>query len=199
MRTHLYALFLGVRYQRIEGNVKLKEDGKTITDIDAAIYDNLTGELALFQIKWQDFYYNDVRKLRSRASNLTKDLDEWAEKVSHWINIHPKTELIKNLRLVDGTVVNEVFLFGISRNKARMQGYGYAIKSENLAIANWPQFARNRFEIGPAERVFYSLFNKLKLQEKEKIEPIPFPVTFNIGDQNLEFRDLYNGWKTNED
>lgn len=199
IRTHLYAMFMGLRYQRVDGNVRLKEGSKVVTDIDAAIYDNLTGELALFQIKWQDFHFNDVKKLRSRASNLTKDLDEWAAKITQWLKIHPANELIKNLRLTEDTFISNLYLFGISRSKARMQGYGYSISSNNLAIANWPQFVRNRFEAGPTDRVFHTLFNNLKMQENEKVDPIPFPVTFNIGNYDIEFLDLYNGWESKKD
>jgi hypothetical protein len=46
-----------------------------LTDIDAVIFDRLTGELALFQLKWQDYSTNSLRETRSKASNLVKELD----------------------------------------------------------------------------------------------------------------------------
>lgn len=194
LRENLYAMFSGMRYQVIEGNIKLKEGGKTITDLDAVIFDNLTGELAIFQIKWQDYFFNDVKKLRSKARNLTHELNEWASKTGKWIADHGRDELIKNLRLTlqHSQVLSGIYLFGISRSKVRMQGYGYSIDSENLAIANWHQFSRNRFEVGPAPRVFQALHQALKEQEKIKVKTRPLPVTWNIGDYNLCFEDLYS-------
>jgi hypothetical protein len=192
-RTQLYSLFQGVRYQRVEGNIKIREGSFTATDIDAAIYDNLTGELALFQIKWQDFFSNDVKKLRSKASNLTKELDDWAEKTKTWINVHGYSELYRSLRLKTAKrkSISSIYLFGICRNKARVEGYGFTIKTDSLAIANWPQFIRNRFNIGPDERVIHKLFESLKAESKDKISPKPLPHSFTISDIIVNYEDLW--------
>jgi hypothetical protein len=198
LRNHLYAIFGGVRYQTVDGNVKLRIGNSMITDIDAAIYDNLTGELALFQIKWQDFFFNDVKKLRSKASNLTREMDEWCEKVSDWITQNGTAKLGKSLRLRNGTgnLITSIYLFGISRNAARMNGYGFSIKSDNLAIANWPQFVRHRFEIGPGEKVISKIFSILKSKEYKKIVATPLPYEFLIGESILRFEDLWAELKT---
>lgn len=195
LRTHLYAAFGGTRYQTIRGNVNLRKNGINITDIDAAVFDNLTGELALFQIKWQDFFYNDVKTLRSKASNLTRDIDEWADKVLHWINTYNKKELAKCLRLKGrgGIDISDVYLFGLSKNAAQMQGFGFKFKSEDIAMCNWPQFQRNRAEIGPADKVISKLYTVIKEQAKENIiKTIAMPVTFECSDVSLHFEDLWN-------
>jgi len=198
LRTQLYALFAGLRYIRIDGNINLRNRQRVITDIDAAIYDTLTGELALFQLKWQDFFSNDVKKLRSKASNLTKELDDWAEKTSDWIEHFGISELSKNLRLklVKEKSISAIYLFGISKNAARMKGYGFDIKAKNLAIANWPHFVRIRFELGPAERVFHQLFEMLKASRNDTVAPKPLPVKFSFSNMTINFADL---WSTVED
>ncbi|MBI2273852.1 MAG: hypothetical protein HYU70_08640 [Bacteroidetes bacterium] len=197
LRSFINATFAGTRYQTLWNNIKLRDKNSIITDIDAAVYDNLTGEMALIQIKWQDFFYNDVKKLRSKASNLTKELDEWAEKVTQWIASKDVNELVKaiGIRLTKKISRESVYLFGISRNVARVQGYGFKTKSENLAISNWPQFARNRLEIGPAERVIHTLFQTLKKQENETISAIPLPTTIQIADITFHFEDLWSGFE----
>ena len=43
-----------------------------ITDIDAAVFDVTTGELGLFQLKWQDFSSSDVAKQRSKAGTSSR-------------------------------------------------------------------------------------------------------------------------------
>ncbi len=190
-RTYLYAMFLGARYQTVEGNIKLREENTIITDIDAAIYDNVSGQLALFQIKWQDYFLNDVKKLRSKASNLTKEFDEWANKVSNWIGVHGTAKLIKNLRLKNLSPSN-IYLFGLSKNAARMQGYGFTVNAENIAIGTWAQFIRNRVEIGPSPEIFEKIFQSLKKQEKDTISPKPMPIKISVADKVLHYQDLWS-------
>ncbi|RST26238.1 hypothetical protein [Chryseobacterium lacus] len=194
LRNYLYAMFTGTRYHRIEGNIALRINKKFITDIDAVIYDNVTGELALFQIKWQDYHLNDVKKLRSKASNLTKELEEWTKKVYEWISSQGVDRLAHNLRVPKNKKISEskIYLFGLSKDAARMKGYGFELKEERIAIGTWAQFQRNRTEIGPSNSVFGDLFNTLKEQENEVVEAIPKPVTFKVSDKEFYYKDLWN-------
>lgn len=194
LRNYLYAMFMGTRYHRIEGNIALRIDKKFITDIDAVIYDNVTGELALFQIKWQDYHLNDVKKLRSKASNLTKELEEWTKNVYEWISSQGVDRLAHNLRFPKNKKISEskIYLFGLSKDAARMKGYGFELKEERIAIGTWAQFKRNRTEIGPSKSVFGDLFNALKEQENAEIETIPKPVTFKVSDKEFYYKDLWN-------
>ncbi len=200
MRDEIYALFQGTRYRRVEGNIKIRDRGRVVTDIDAAIFDITSGELALFQIKWQDYFTNDVRILRSKARNLTREMDEWAEKVVSWIEQRGKNELIKTLRLKlrKGMSISSIYLFGISRSAARMRGYGFTTGNKNLAIANWPQFLRARYELGPVNRVFHQLFDTLRLEMHETIIAKPLPVTINVSGTSILFENMWNTF-TDED
>jgi len=193
LRQRLYSNFEGNRYQRVDGNINVRRQGKVLTDIDAAIYDNTTGELALFQIKWQDFFFNDVKKLRSKASNLAKELDEWAGKISEWINDNGHEQLAQLLRikLPGKNKISAVYLFGLSKNAGRTAGYGSVKKSVNLAVATWPQFQRNRIEIGPKAQVFSTLFKNLIEQEKAVFEYKPIPVNFQLSEHELIFKDVW--------
>lgn len=195
MRSEIYHMFQGTRYRRVDGNIKIRNGHNVITDIDGAIYDTLTGELALFQFKWQDYFTNDVRELRSRAGNLTKELDEWAHKVEAWIEQRGKDELTKTLRLKlnKGMLISSIYLFGISRTYARTRGFGFTTGNKNLAIANWPQFLRARYEIGPADRVFHHISNMLKLKMNETISSIqPLPFIIKIHEKSILFEDMWN-------
>ncbi|HEY4325115.1 MAG TPA: hypothetical protein VGN20_14055 [Mucilaginibacter sp.] len=192
-RDELYASFQGNRYQRLEGNLKLRMNGKVLTDIDAAIFDNTNGELAIFQIKWQDFFFNDVKKLRSKASNLVRELDEWSEKVNHWISENGLAELRKllGLKAVGEFQIKSVYLFGISRNAGRTTGYGFKRTAPDLVVANWPQFRRNRIEVGPVKNVISSLFSTLREQAELNIGQTPIPVILYMGDNTLVYDDLW--------
>ncbi|MCW3075112.1 MAG: hypothetical protein JWP69_2181 [Flaviaesturariibacter sp.] len=194
LRKYLYAMFMGTRYYRVEGNIALRINKKFITDIDAAIYDNVTGELALFQIKWQDYNTNDVRVLRSKASNLTDELDTWTRKVSEWISSQGVNQLEQNLRLPNKRKVREskIYLFGLSKNAARMKGYGFELKEKKIAVGTWVQFVRNRTEIGPSNSVFGDIHKALKQQEDVEINVNPRPVTFKLSDKEFHYKDLWN-------
>lgn len=204
LREYLYAMFMGTRYFKIHGNIKLRINQKDVTDIDAAIYDITTGELALFQIKWQDYHFNDVKKLRSKASNLTKELDSWTRKVIDWIESQGTNQLTRNLRLPKGIKLStsKIYLFGLSKNAARMKGYGFEVSEPQIAVGTWPQFQRIRTEIGPSKKVFKDIFNALKSQESGEIKTNPMPVIFKVSEMEFHYKDLWcteNEIKENDD
>lgn len=99
MREHLYAMFRGRRYICFPGNIKLRRGGAVLTDVDAVIYDRLPGDVGIFQLKWQDYSTNDVRQLRSKATNLSAELIDWSGKVMSWIEENGVSALDKSLRL----------------------------------------------------------------------------------------------------
>ncbi|MBB3140503.1 hypothetical protein [Halomonas organivorans] len=196
MRNDLYHLFRGTRYKSVDGNIKIRNGGKVVTDIDAAILDRTTGDLALFQIKWQDYYTNDVRKLRSRAKNFVKEIDGWASKVSSWIEDNGVYELVKTLRLKvpRDKQVSRVYLFGLSKTSARMKGYGYSMESDDIAICNWPMFLRKRFEVGSSKNVFKDLHASIKKDENIAVKSKPVPVEINSEGNAIEFINLWNSY-----
>ncbi len=79
MVDDLYRLFRGSRFQQVAGQTRLRRNGNTVTDIDAAISDNVTEELVLFQLKWQDFSSSTVRVQRSKAKNFVTQVGKWGE------------------------------------------------------------------------------------------------------------------------
>lgn len=193
MRANAYALFQGNRYVRVDGAIKVRLDGAIATDIDAAVFDRTTGELALFQFKWQDFYTNDVKQLRSRASNFVAEVDAWAYKIEEWMNSVGPEILAQSLKLKKsrGEVISSVYLFGLSHSVARMQGFGKRTECERLAVCNWPQFVRVRHEAGTADRVFNRMHEVIRLEMDAVAETRPMPVTLKIGRKNVRFEDLW--------
>ncbi|WP_028467966.1 hypothetical protein [Neptunomonas japonica] len=201
MRDDLYYLFKGTKYKVIDGNIKIRNGNKVVTDIDAAILDRTTGELALFQIKWQDYYTNDIKKLRSKAKNFIEEIDSWSFKVSSWIEENGLQALVDTLRLKlpKNKKINKVYLFGLSKTSARMAGYGYNLNSNNIAVCNWPMFVRIRFEIGASKRVFHDLYTEIKKNKDNKIKAIPLSVEISSNESVIEFIDLWNDFSNYED
>lgn len=193
MRSEIYALFQGSRYICVPGSTKIRKDGKILTDLDGAIFDRTTGELAIFQIKWQDFFTNDIRQLRSRAANLTSEMDEWTEKVEWWINQTDKKKIIQTLKLkLHGKLeITKIYLFGISYSAIRMKGYGFTFNHKKLAVATWPQFSRVRYEVGPAKRVFQKIHQVLKGEMALSVKCNPVPVTILVAGETIHFENLW--------
>ena len=194
MRSSLYGMFGGRRYACFPGNLKLRSAGSILTDIDAVVYDRLTGDVGLFQLKWQDYSTNDVRQLRSKAANLSAELMDWSGKVKSWIQEHGISALDQSLRLKQKRreAVQDIFLFAISRSAVRTQGYGIKTDAPDLAMAVWPQFARARMEIGPSERSLRDIHARL-LEEYGQVPDItPMPVSLRVAGTTVHIHDIWN-------
>lgn len=193
MISDLYHLFLGGRYIVLRKPIKLKKDGKILTDIDAAIYDTISGELALFQLKWQDFSSNDVRKQRSRAKNFVCEVDEWCQKVSNWIEESGKGRLFQSIQMrVDRPLEDiTIKMFAIGRSAARFQSYGYTTKHAEIAVSVWQQFIRLRYEIGPVHNVLGHLHSRIIEESERLIKVSPMPYELKIADYKIIYEDLW--------
>lgn len=194
MREHLYGMFGGKRYIRFPGNLKLRRENAVLTDIDAVVYDRFTGDVALFQLKWQDYSTNDVRELRSKAANLSAELTDWSAKVQLWARENGISALNKSLRLKQkrNESVQNILLFAISRLSIRTQGYGVKTVAPDLAMGVWSQFLRVRMEIGPSKYALRDIHARL-LDEHEQIPNIqPMPVTLTVAGRTIYIHDLWN-------
>lgn len=193
MRMDLYYLFQGNKYQRIEGNIKLRQDGRLITDIDGAVLDVVTGDLALFQFKWQDFFTNDIKRLRSKAKNLISEMDAWSTAVGLWLSTRTNRQIAQLLRInTRRTSIRRIFLFGVSRNAAQMQGYGYSPSVHSLALSTWQHFARVRYEEGPGGDVIARLHERLFNEMTYDVGAKPIPVTYSYSGVEVHFSNLWN-------
>lgn len=194
MREHLYGMFGGNRYIRFPGNLKLRRGGAILTDIDAIIYDKLTGDVGLFQLKWQDYSTNDVRQLRSKAANLSAELVDWSGKVKSWLDENGVSALDKSLRLKQkrGEANRNALLFAISRSSVRTQGYGVKTEAPDLAMATWPQFVRARMEIGPSTWSMRDVHARL-IEEHAQVPKVqPLPASLSMTGSTLHIHDLWN-------
>lgn len=194
-RENLYALFRGNRYMCVSGNVVLRRGGRRVTDLDAVILDRVTGELAIFQLKWQDYFSSDVKQLGSRAKNFSEEVDGWAEAVSGWIREASAFDLLQTLRLDPkrSGAPQKIFLFALSWRVARSAGYGYPVLSPFLSVASWPQFCRVRMEVGPKDSIFDSLHRALREEEDlspREFTPAPYALKLS-GGECLIFENLW--------
>lgn len=193
MADDLYRLFQGSRFQRVAGQTRLRRNGNTVTDIDAAIFDNVTEELVLFQLKWQDFSTSSVRVQRSKARNFVTQVGEWGEKVTSWLDEFGVAALCKSLklRLPSGKLPTVVRLWAIGRSNARFQSYGYDVGSQVLVLA-WPQLARFRFEIGLGEDVFVQIAERAAEEIAAATKRTPMPFVIDRRGVRTVFKDIWS-------
>lgn len=195
MISELRAIFLGTRYIVIDSPIKLKRGKNAVTDIDSAVLDITTGELALFQLKWQDYGVNSVRKLRSKAKNFIEQVNEWSEKVEAWIAEFGLKALVSrfHFKAVSAEQITAVRMFAIGRNAARFRSYGYSINNKELAVASWAQFVRLRYEIGAVQSVFQSLQAKIihENTSPSRVSPITYEMSTSPGTKVI-YKNLWN-------
>ncbi|MQW02811.1 hypothetical protein GHK45_02910 [Sinorhizobium meliloti] len=200
MAEDLYALFEGPRFQRVPGQTKLRRDGQIVTDIDAAVFDNVTGELVLFQLKWQDFTSSSVRIQRSKAKNFSDQVQDWAEKITSWINQFGAATLWRALKIKppDGTEPRNVRLIAIGRSNARFRSYGYNTGG-NVLVLPWPQFACLRLAIGPGQDFFKLLTQAVIDENAVPVERKPLPYVLVRHGLRVTFRDIWSGIENGHD
>lgn len=133
-------LFEGPRWQTHCRNLKLRSDGKIETDVDFAVMDRKTGELALFQLKWQQPIGADNRARRSAGKNLIEESNRWIQTVSSWLDRYGVEEL--RLRLGFEGAVGSIHLFVLGRYHAHFTGFD---NHDRRAVwSDWAHFQRMR-------------------------------------------------------
>lgn len=194
MRSDIYALFRGNRYQCISGSIDLKDGARFLTDIDAVVFDKITGELALFQIKWQDYFTDDVKKICSRASNLTRAMDKWASVVEDWVLKNDSSKIAHALRmkLPKQRAITSIHIFGVSRTFGRVQGFGSKGVNSAIAISNWPHFVRIRNEVGPTKHVISKMHTAIKEASDASVEVEAEPFELIVSGKRIRLEDLWN-------
>lgn len=195
MADDLCALFQGDRYQCVSTQTKLRSSGRVVTDVDAAILDYITGELVLFQLKWQDFASSNLKIQRSKAKNFVDKVEAWGAAVSDWINEHGVERLcqVLKLKLPSGRLPTTIRLWGLGRSNARFRSLGYAPGSTVL-VFTWPQLIRLRHEIGPGAAVFAGIARRVQEEAAKPVRRTPIPYTMQSRGQRILIQDLWNSF-----
>jgi hypothetical protein len=193
MVEDLYALFEGPRFRCVPAPIKLRRDGKIITDLDAAILDVATSELVLFQLKWQDFSTSNIKAQRSRAKNFSDQVENWAQKIISWIDEFGISALCRAVKVgpIEGREPSRVRLIAIGRSNARFRSYGYTI-SDDVLVLPWSQFVRLRLAIGPGQDFFRLLMDSVIQEGASPIDRKPLPYIIERRGLRLIFRDIWS-------
>lgn len=139
----LGAMFDGPRFQIHTRNLRLREEGRDLTDIDFAVLDRKTGELGLFQLKWQHPVGMDNRGRRSTGKNLIMESNRWVEALCGWLDRHGVDELLRRLGF-EAVAAPSLQLFVLGRYQAHFTGYDG--RDARAVWSDWGHFRRARVE-----------------------------------------------------
>ena len=139
----LKLVFPSARWSINDRNLKLREGGRTVTDLDFIAYDSRNNELAIFQLKWQRPVGVDNRARRSAGKNLVAGGNKWIKAVLRWIEKHGADELARRAGISIKPSV-QIELFVIARYNAFFSGY--ADHDEKAVWADWNHFLKVRME-----------------------------------------------------
>ena len=140
-RNELNGLFPTARFVRAERPLRLKNEGATVTDIDAALFDASTGTLGLFELKWQDPFGASMKKRNSKMKNFLTETNRWVSTVSSNLN-HSPTALVSLIgeRAARKFDKEGIHLFVIGRHFSHFSGGVY--RDPRAAWGTWPQMLR---------------------------------------------------------
>lgn len=191
-RTSIYGLFQGTRYHCVEGNVRLKKEGKVLTDVDAAIYQRDTNCLALFQLKWQDFGSLDGREVSSKARNLVRGINKWTDQVGYWEETASIADYRSTFRIpeIRGDMPFKVLHFGVCKNASRISGFSGESFHEGIAVANWPQFFAARREFLGEPDSFQLLHSKIRSEYRNTPAMDSYPLNLQLGEERIRLENL---------
>jgi hypothetical protein len=118
--------------------VKIRGDGRILTDIDFTAIDEISGNVILFQLKHQDRYGADMRRRSNRLSKLKQEVSDWLETVRRWVRDTPLIDIASTLQLSKGAQPKQVYIVVLTKNFAHI--LSEIEMSEDAAYATWVQF-----------------------------------------------------------
>lgn len=130
-------LFRQPRWRTFPRNLRLREAGRDVTDIDFAAYEIETNELLLFQLKWQQPVGFDNRGRRSTGKNLIEEGNRWVTTVLSWLERHGVNDLMQRMRF-ECSSSPRVRLFVLGRYHVHFTGF--AGRDTRATWTDWAHF-----------------------------------------------------------
>jgi hypothetical protein len=121
------------------GNIKLRQNGKVLTDLDLVAVDITADRVVLFQLKHQDHYGADLATMLSRTARLNQQVGDWLSKVRAWLESATAAEVRATLRLPSGASRPSISLMVVTRHFAH--SLRDVVNGDDVAFSNWTQLA----------------------------------------------------------
>lgn len=136
-RSDLRTIFPSPRFVIPNHGFKLRRpEGSVITDIDAVILDQETGDLALVQLKWHDVFGLSLAERESRRRNIVK-ANEWVDRVMLWVDNRSCQDLLNAFGLGGKAAERPPLLYVLARYAARFSGDH--VQDSRAFWLGWPE------------------------------------------------------------
>lgn len=161
------------------GNIKLRQGGKVLTDLDLVMVEPSSERVVLVQLKHQDPYGADLATMLSRTGRLNQQVSDWLRKVRSWLAAASTSELRATLRLPSGTARPEVSLLVLTRHYAH--SLRTVLDEQDATFANWNQFVTAIARLRERQVDTLGLNDVLKelanLSVPEEVDHLPEPAS----------------------
>ena len=186
-RVQLYALFDDPRFDCVQHPVIIKEKSRTLTDIDAVVIDKATGEIALFQLKWQDPTDYSPFALKSKRSNYYLAAEKWLQTIEKWLRDSTNKEIASKLGIKAKYFNKEkVSIFVLGRRRGNYSGnkpYPY-----ECAWSQWYQIIHAASYLRQKDKFTISnLYELIVKTNPFNVKIVETPVTFCYGKYRIKF------------
>ena len=186
-RVQLYALFDDPRFDCVQHPVIIKEKSRTLTDIDAVVIDKATGEIALFQLKWQDPTDYSPFALKSKRSNYYLAAEKWLQTIEKWLRDSTNKEIASKLGIKAKYFNKEkVSIFVLGRRRGNYSGnkpYPY-----ECAWSQWYQIIHAASYLRQKDKFTISNLYELVVKTNPfNVKIVETPVTFCYGKYRIKF------------
>ncbi|SHF94002.1 hypothetical protein SAMN05444339_1246 [Loktanella atrilutea] len=130
---------LGSSFPNLEmrRNIRLRKEGRELTDVDLAAIDLQHGHLLLIQLKFQDATHGDFRVEASRMGRFRDESVRWLDTVFLWLSSTDEQTLRSTFRVPRGMRINRIRKLILARHHA------WSLRSVRLdddtVFASWSQ------------------------------------------------------------
>ncbi|RXT18743.1 hypothetical protein B5P46_28015 [Rhizobium leguminosarum] len=118
--------------------VKIRKDGRILTDIDCVVIEPSSGAVLLIQLKHQDHYGADIRRRSNRSGKLKKEVASWLNTIRDWAQTTARPEMSSALRLAKTVPIHEIRMLVLTKH------FAYSLSEldmlDDCAYATWVQF-----------------------------------------------------------
>lgn len=120
------------------GNIRVRIDGCTLTDIDHVVTERSTGAVFLCQLKHQEIYGADIALRHERANRLREESERWLKALEKWTSTVGTRGVRTALRVSKDFPPIIVHRIVVSRH--HVYPLNDLASQDDVACATWPQF-----------------------------------------------------------
>lgn len=80
----------------VKQGIKIRDNGKTLTDIDSVIYDQGNNTCYFLQFKYQDDFVRDVKTKKNQIDRINKQIEQWFNSINIWLKNHTLEKFLKD-------------------------------------------------------------------------------------------------------